>query len=48
MDVENFSGRLVDNVKQDFYAMITAVNMLGHFIREANRKVREGRGGEPV
>jgi hypothetical protein len=27
MVLENFSGRLVDNIKQDFYAMMTAPDM---------------------
>jgi hypothetical protein len=47
LETENFSGRLVDNVKQDFYAMMTVANMLSSLMREANRKVqkkREGRG----
>jgi hypothetical protein len=26
-EVENFSGRLADNIKQDFYAMMTVSNM---------------------
>jgi hypothetical protein len=36
LETENFSGRLVDNVKQDFYAMMTVSNMLASFLREAN------------
>jgi hypothetical protein len=43
--MENFSGWLVDNVKQDFYAMITAANMLASLVREANRKVQKKREG---
>jgi hypothetical protein len=37
LETENFSGRLVDNVKQDFYAMMTVSNMLASCLREANR-----------
>ena len=47
LEVENFSGRLVDNIKQDFYAMMTVSNMLSSCVREADRNVkkeREGRG----
>jgi hypothetical protein len=28
MELENFSGLLVDTIKQDFYAMVTVSNML--------------------
>jgi hypothetical protein len=38
LETENFSGRLVDNIKQDFYAMMTVSNMLASCLREANRK----------
>ena len=47
LEVENFSGRLVDNIKQDFYAMMIVSNMLSSCVREADRNVkkeREGRG----
>ncbi|MDR2742385.1 MAG: transposase, partial [Treponema sp.] len=37
LEMENFSGRLVDNVKQDFYAMMTVSNILASFVRAANR-----------
>jgi IS4 transposase len=46
LETENFSGRLVDNVKQDFYAMMTAANMLVSCVREANRKAHKKREGE--
>jgi hypothetical protein len=39
LELENFSGRLVDNIKQDFYAMMTVANMLASALREANRKI---------
>jgi hypothetical protein len=43
LETENFSGRLVDNVKQDFYAMMTVANMLASLVREANRAARKKR-----
>ena len=43
LETENFSGRLVDNVKQDFYAMMTVANMLASCLREANRKAKKKR-----
>ena len=43
LETENFSGRLVENVKQDFYAMMTVANMLASLVREANRAVRKKR-----
>jgi hypothetical protein len=43
-ELENFSGRLVDNIKQDFYAMVTVSNMLASSLREANRKGAKGAG----
>jgi hypothetical protein len=36
-------GRLVDNIKQDFYAMMTVANMLASALREANRKIARSR-----
>jgi hypothetical protein len=38
-ELGNFSGRLVDNIKQDFYAMMTVSNMLSSGLREANEKI---------
>jgi hypothetical protein len=38
-ELENFSGRLADNIKQDFYAMMTVSNMLASGLREANEKL---------
>jgi hypothetical protein len=43
LEMENFSGRLADSIKQDFYAMMTAANIIAHFIREANREVKKAR-----
>jgi hypothetical protein len=42
LELENFSGRLVDNIKQDFYAMMTVSNMLSSALREANEKIPKG------
>ena len=41
LETENFSGRLVDNVKQDFYAMMTVANMVASLVREANKNVKK-------
>jgi hypothetical protein len=40
-ELENFSGRLLDNVKRDFYAMMTASNTLASALREANGKIKK-------
>jgi hypothetical protein len=44
IELENFSGRLVDNIKRDFYAMMTVSNMLASSLREANRKGEKAAG----
>jgi hypothetical protein len=41
-ELENFSGRLVDAIRQDFYAMMTVSNMLASGLREANEQLPEG------
>jgi hypothetical protein len=47
LELENFSGRLADNIKQDFYAMMTVSNMPACAMREANREINmEGVGKE--
>jgi hypothetical protein len=46
MELESFSGRLADNVKQDFHAMMTASNMLAGSLREANEKILKGKTKE--
>jgi hypothetical protein len=46
LELENFSGRLVDNIKQDFYAMMTVANMLASCLREANAKAKKDREGK--
>jgi hypothetical protein len=45
LETENFSGRLVDNVKQDFFAMMTVANMLASCLREANQNAKKQREG---
>jgi hypothetical protein len=42
-ELENFSGRLAENIKQDFYAMVTVSNMLSSSLREANKKIPKGK-----
>jgi hypothetical protein len=44
LELENFSGRLVDNIKRDFYAIMTVSNMLASCLREANKKIEQGQG----
>jgi cell division protein ZapA (FtsZ GTPase activity inhibitor) len=39
LELENFSGWLADNIKQDFYAMMTVSNMLSRALREANDQI---------
>ncbi|MDR0684470.1 MAG: IS4 family transposase, partial [Spirochaetaceae bacterium] len=48
LELENFSGRLVDNIKQDFYAMMTVSNLLACGLREANREARRERSVDGV
>jgi hypothetical protein len=43
LELENFSGRLVENIKQDFYAMMTVSNMIASCIRAAEQKVKKER-----
>jgi hypothetical protein len=42
-ELENFSGWLVDTIKQDFYAMMTVSNMLSSSLRETNEKIPKGK-----
>jgi len=49
LELENFFGRLVDTVKQDFFTLMTVANMLASLVREANWKARkkgEGKGNK--
>ena len=43
LEAENFSGRLVGNAKQDFYAMMAVANMAASCVREANRNAKKKR-----
>ena len=43
LELESFSGRLVDKSKQDFYAMMTVANILAHFIRAAQCEIKKER-----
>jgi hypothetical protein len=45
MELEGFSGRLADNVKQDFHAMTTAPDMPASGPREASEKTPKGKTG---
>ena len=40
LELEHFSGRLVETVQQDLYAMMTAAYLTAGFVREANRKAK--------
>ena len=46
LELENFSGRLVETVKQDCYVMMTAAHLTAGFVREANRKAKRDREGK--
>ena len=41
LEIENFSGRLVDNIRQDFYATMVITNIAVDFINEAQEMVDE-------
>jgi hypothetical protein len=43
-ELENFSGRLVDNIRQDVYAMMRVTNMLASSLREAREQGRKNGG----
>jgi hypothetical protein len=44
LEVENFSGILVDNIRQDFYAAMALANVAAELYREAQEEVeQEGR-----
>jgi len=46
LEVENFSGRLVDNIRQDFYATMVITNLAVDFINEAQEMVDEDQKGK--
>ena len=41
LEIENFSGRLVDNIRQDFYAAMVLTNLAGDFFVEAQEEVEK-------
>jgi hypothetical protein len=43
LELENFSGRTVETIKQDFYTIMTLANILASLVREADRKVKKER-----
>jgi hypothetical protein len=45
LEVENFSGRLVDNIRQDFYATMYLTNIAGGLYEEAQELVEEEQRG---
>ena len=42
LEIENFSGRLVDTIRQDFYATMTITNVASELIYEAQEEVELG------
>ena len=46
LEIENFSGRLVDNIRQDFYATMVLTNLATDFINEAQELVKEDQKGK--
>ena len=46
LEIENFSGRLVDNIRQDFYATMILTNLVADFAGEAQIIVEEEQKGK--
>jgi len=46
LEIENFSGRLVDNIRQDFYATMVLTNLVADFAEEAQIEVEEEQKGK--
>ena len=46
LEIENFSGKLVDNIRQDFYATMVLTNIATDFINEAQELVDEEQKGK--
>jgi hypothetical protein len=46
LEVENFSGILADNIRQDFYAAMTLTNIAGGIYEEAQEGVEEEQRGK--
>ena len=46
LEIENFSGRLVDNIRQDFYATMLLTNLSANFYAEAQEEVDKEQSGK--
>jgi hypothetical protein len=46
LEIENFSGKLVDNIRQDFYATMLLTNVAAEYRREAQKEVEKERRGK--
>jgi hypothetical protein len=46
LEIENFSGRLVDNIRQDFYGTMLLTNLASDFYEEAQEEVEEEQKGK--
>jgi hypothetical protein len=42
LEIENFSGRLVDNIRQDFFAAMVLTNIAADFFQEAQESLDNG------
>ena len=48
LEIENFSGRLVDNIRQDFYAAMVLTNLAADFFEEAQEAVEKEQKGKDI
>lgn len=46
LEIENFSGRLVDNIRQDFYATMLLTNLAAEFYQEAQEEAEKAQEGK--
>jgi hypothetical protein len=46
LEIENFSGKLVDNIRQDFYATMILTNLAADFFCEAQEEVEKEQKGK--
>ena len=46
LEIENFSGRLVDNIRQDFYATLVITNIISDLVYEAQEEVEMEQQGK--
>lgn len=46
LEIENFSGRLADNIRRDFYATMVLTNLAADFYMEAREEVDEEQKGK--